>query len=148
MDSPDLETVEQTLCSIEALLSARQYSLPAVPYFEPTNLAGLPPAMQESELQNRDEIAYGNRVRASVQSSLASAAASLRICSELLKNSVEKTHAERATELLRLAVEAEEAVNLARDAAAMLSGRASPKADRFADIRKLKPSVFRRFGRP
>jgi len=29
-------------------------------------MAGLPPAMQESELQNRDEITYGNRIRASV----------------------------------------------------------------------------------
>lgn len=148
MDSPDLEAVQQTLRSIEALLVARQYSSPAVPYFEPTNMAGLPPAMQESELQNRDEITYGNRIRASIQLSLASAAASLRICSELLENSAGKTYAERSTEMLRCAVEAEEAVNLARDAAAMLSGRVSPKADPFTDIRKLKASVFRRFGRP
>lgn len=66
VESSDLEVVQETLRSIEALLVARQYSSPAVPYFEPTNMAGLPPAMQESELQNRDEITYGNRIRASV----------------------------------------------------------------------------------
>ena len=50
--------------------------------------------------------------------------------------------------MLRCAVEAEEALNLARDAAAMLSGRVSSKADPFTDIGKLKASVLRRFGRP
>lgn len=148
MESPDLGTVQQTLRSIEAVIGGRQHAAPAVPYFAPTDIGGLPPAMQESEMSNREEIAYGNRVRASIQMSLESAAASLRVCAALMKDSTEAPYSQRLDELLRCGGEAEEAVNLAKNAAALITGRTLPKADPLTDIRRLKASVFRRFGQP
>lgn len=136
------------LRSVEALIEGRRHVTPVVPYFEPTNLGGLPPAKQESELQNKGEIAYGNRLRAGVQLSLATAAASLRICSALMKDSAQTTYAQRMGELQRCASDAEGVVNLAKEASAILAGRAAPKTDPSTDIRKLGASVFRRFGQP
>lgn len=136
------------LRSVEALIEGRQHASPAVPYFEPTNMGGLPPAMQESEMQNKDEIAYGNRLRAGIQLSLATAAASLRVCSDLMKDSAQATYSQRMHEMQRCASDAEGVVNLAKDASAILAGRATPKADPSTDIRKLGASVFRRFGHP
>ena len=148
MESPDLGTVQQTLRSIESVISGRQHAVPAVPYFAPTDIGGLPPAMQESEMLNREEIAYGNRLRASIQMSLESAAASLRVCAELMKDSAQATYSQRIDELLRCGGEAEEAISLAKNAAALITGRTLPKPDPLTDIRKLKASVLRRFGQP
>lgn len=146
MESPDLVPIQNVLRSVEEVINGRQHSAPAVPYFAPTDIGGLPAALQESERQNKEEIAYGNRVRASIQLSLAAAAASLRVCAVLMKDSAGASHAQKIDELRRCAIEAEAAREFAKDATDILAGRALPKADPMTDIRKLKASVFRRFG--
>lgn len=148
MESPDLGVVQQALRSVQTVIEGRLHATPTVPYFEPTNIGGLPPAQQKSEQQIKEEIAWGNQLRAGIQMSLATAAASLRVCSALMKDSAEATYAQRIGELQRCAAEAEKVVDLAKSANAILAGRAVPKPDPSTDIRKLSASVFRRFGQP
>ncbi|MDM0042586.1 hypothetical protein QTH89_08265 [Variovorax sp. J22G21] len=146
MESPDLGTVQKALALVEQAISGRSHATSAVPYFAPTDIGGLPPAAQEAELRNEEEIAYGNRVRAGVHMSLAAAAASLRVCEALMKDSSQVPYSERQQELQRCAEDAQASKDLADHAIAVLAGRVPPKSDAMTEIRKIKAAVYQRFG--
>ena len=146
MESPDLETVQKALELVEHAIRERSHASAAVPYFALTNLGGLPPAMQEAELRNKDEIMYGNRVRAGVHMSMASAAASLRACERLMADLTHLEFRDRQKEMLRCAGETQAAKELAEHATAILSGREAPRPDAMTEIKKLKAAIYLRFG--
>ncbi|WP_156481084.1 hypothetical protein [Variovorax sp. PAMC 28711] len=146
MESPDLGAVQKALALVKNAMSERSHATAAVPYFAPTEIGVLPPSMQEAELRNAEEIAYGNRVRAGVHAALASAAASLRVCEALMKDLSQMEYPERLRESQRCANEAQSSARLAEHSAAILEGRELPKVDAKTEIRKLTAAVYERFG--
>ncbi len=146
MESPDLQTIQKALELVEHAIRERSHACAAVPYFAPTNIGGLPPAIQEAELRNKDEIVYGNRVRAGVHMSMASAAASLRACEGLMGDNTHLEVRERQKDMLQCAGETQAAKELAERATAILSGRETPRLDAMTEIKKLKAAIYLRFG--
>lgn len=146
MESPDLGTVQKALSLIEQAMTERSHAAAAVPYFAPTELGGLPPSMQEAELQKAEEIAYGNRLRAGVHTAMASARISLRVCEALMQDTADVDYRARLKEMMRCADEAQTAGKLAERASAILNGRVAPKADASTEIKKLTTAVYERFG--
>lgn len=147
MESPDLETVEKTRALIEELIAHRSPMAAAVPYFAPTDIGCLAPAMQEAESRIKEENDYGNRVRAAIQMSLAAAAASLRVTESLMQDFAQLGLPERQKELQRCACDAEACKDIAGHVAAILSGREAPKLDALMEIKRLKSAIYERFGR-
>ena len=148
MDSPDIETVRKALAKVEEAIGARYHAASPVPYFAPTDIGNLPPSMQEAELRTAEETAYGNRVRAAIQTSLAAAAASLRICETLLKDSSQVDYSERLQALNACAVRSATAGALTGHATAILAGKLIPKSDPKTEIKKLSAAIFQRFSGP
>lgn len=147
MESPDLETVERTRAVIEELIAYRSHLAVSVPYFAPTDIGSLTPAMQQSETRIKEENDYGNRVRAAIQMSLASAAASMRLAESLMRNDVQLELRERQQNLARCAQDAQECRDVAGHVVALLLGKEAPKVDALMEIRRLKSAIQERFGR-
>ena len=149
MEAPDIEIVRRALAMIDGAISARQHGAAAVPYFAPTDIGMLPPSMQEVELQTAEEVAYGNRVRAAIQMSLAASAASLRVCEDLMGDGSQVSYVDRLKALHATAMASEAAGALTGQATAILAGRVVPKQDPKTEIRKLSAAIFQRFnGQP
>lgn len=146
MESPDLGTVQKALSLIEQAMTERSHATAAVPYFAPTELGGLPPTMQEAELQKAEEIAYGNRLRAGIHAAMAAARTSLRVCEALMQDTAELDYRARQKQMLRCATDAQAASKLAEQASAILQGREAPKTDAATEIKKLTAAVYERFG--
>jgi hypothetical protein len=146
MESPDLGTIQKALALVDQTMRERSHASAAVPYFAPTEIGGLPPPMQEAELRNAQEIAYGNRVRAGVHAAMASAAASLRVCEALMRDLSPMDYASRIEAVTRCAEQAQSAARMANYSAAVLDGRESPKADARTEIKRMTAAVYERFG--
>jgi hypothetical protein len=147
MESPDLETVEKARALIEEVIEGRSHLTAAVPYFAPTDIGCLPPALQEAESRIEEENDFGNRVRAAIQMSLAAAAASLRVSEALMQDFAQLGSSERQKELARCACEAESSKDITGHIAAILSGKEAPKLDALMEIKRLKSAIYERFGR-
>jgi hypothetical protein len=147
MESPDLETVEKARALIEEVIAGRSHLTAAVPYFAPTDIGCLPPAMQEAESRIEEENDFGNRVRAAIQMSLAAAAASLRVSESLMQDFAQLGSHERQKELARCACEAQASRDITGHIAAILSGKEAPKLDALMEIKRLKSAIYERFGR-
>ncbi|MGJ7498433.1 hypothetical protein ACSFA8_25690 [Variovorax sp. RT4R15] len=145
MESPDLELIKKALSLIEEAINGRLHAASAVPYFAPTDIGGLPPAVQEAEMRNEEQINYGNRVRAGVHLSLASASAALNGCALLMEDYSQKKHTERQADMERGGANAQSARDLAARASAVLFGRESPKLDTGTEIKKLTGAFYQRF---
>lgn len=146
MESPDLGNVQKALALVEEAMRERSHATAAVPYFAPTEIGGLPPSMQEAELRNAEEIAYGNRVRAGVHVAMASAVESLRVCEALMRDQSQMEYSERVRQVVRGGAQLQSAGRLAAHSAAILEGRETPKADAMMEIKKLTAAVYQRFG--
>ena len=147
MESPDLETVERVRAVIEELITYRSHLAVSVPYFAPTDIAALTPAKQLNESRIKEENDYGNRVRAAIQMSLASAAASLRLAESLLRDDAQLDLQERRQNLARCAQDAQACRDVAGHVVALLAGKEAPKLDALMEIKKLKETIHERFGR-
>lgn len=146
MESPDIGSVQKAILLIEQALDAR-LDTSAVRYFAPTDIGILPPSMQVAELRNAEEVAYGNRVRAGVRTSLAASAASLRVCESLMKDDSQVAYGDRLKALQACAAAAEMAAELMSNAAAILAGKAMPRPDSMTEIRRLSSAIFHSFHR-
>jgi hypothetical protein len=147
MDSPDLETVERTRAVIEELIAYRSHLAVSVPYFAPTDIGSLTPAVQQNESRIKEENDYGNRVRAAIQMSLAAAAASMRLAESLMHDDAQLELRERQQNLARCAHEAQGCRDVAGHVVALLSGKEAPKLDALMEIRRLKSAIHERFGK-
>jgi hypothetical protein len=145
LEIPDLKIVEKARAVIEELIAARHLGIPAVPYFAPTDLGFLPPALQEAEQKVQEENDYGNRVRAGVHMSLTAAVAALKVSEALMKGFTSLAPQERKRELMRCSQGAQAASDTAGQAAAVLAGLESPKSDSAMEIKRLGSALLQHF---
>jgi hypothetical protein len=136
MIDEELSTIESARCAIETVLADRALGKNPVPYFAPTDLAGLPPAMQEAELRVREDTVLFNRTRASIYMCLTAAHAALEVTLSLMDESLSLSHRDGARKLMTLADHAEAASEAAHHASLVLMGRATPPADNSMEIRR------------
>src|SRR5689334_6992988 len=107
MESPDLETVEMARTLVDEIIAGRSPMAAAVPYFAPTDIGCLTPAMKEAESLIQEENDFGNRLRAAIQMSLAAASASLRVSESLMQDFAHLSLPERQKQLARCACDAQ-----------------------------------------
>lgn len=136
MLSDDLKTIETARAAIEEVLADRVLGRNPVPYFAPTDLAGLPPTMQEAESRIRDDTTAFNRTRASIYMCLAAAHAALQVTLSLMDETSSVSHRDGARKLMELADDAEEASQAAHHASMLLMGREMPFSDESIEIRR------------
>ena len=146
MESPDLETVEMARTLVEEIIAGRSPMAAAVPYFAPTDIGCLTPAMQEAESRIQEENDFGNRLRAAIQMSLTAAAASLRVSESLMQDFAQLSLQDRQKQLVRCACDAQACRDIAGHVAPILSGKEAPKLDALMEIKRLKSTIYERFG--
>ncbi|CAN7773992.1 hypothetical protein LJR290_007685 [Variovorax sp. LjRoot290] len=136
MLSDEPKTIDDARAAIEAVLANRALSKNPVPYFAPTDLAGLPPMKQEAELRVRDDTALFNRTRASIYMCLTAAHAALEVTLALMDEDLNLSHRDGARKLMALANGAEAASEAAHHASLVLMGRETPPVDESVEIRR------------
>ena len=122
--------------AVDLVLSEDELDKNHVPYFEPTNIGGLPGALQRKERETREENDQGNRVRAASHLCLQSASEALAVVLEIGELSVDEAFAARAKRLENASAQMRMAAALGSESAAVFAGNSDPRSDGSVSITK------------
>lgn len=132
-----LSTVKAARRALELVLADGELDKNPVPYFELTNLAGLPELVQDRERNARIENDQGNRIRAASHFCLQAATAAMSAALELDDMPMNIAQVERDRHFFRAEQQINEFVELAVFAAAILGGHRQPPSNDTVIISKI-----------
>lgn len=124
-----LGTVKAARRALEMVLADSELDKNPVPYFEPTNLGGLPDLLQDRERSAQIENDQCNRIRAASHLCLQAASAAMVAALQLDDVPINISIVERDRHLVKAEQRIHEFVELAAYAAAILGGHLQPPSD-------------------
>ncbi|MBT2324292.1 hypothetical protein J7E62_18230 [Variovorax paradoxus] len=134
----NISTISAARKAVNLVLADTELGASPVHYFEPTNLGGLPPTQQESELRAKEDTELGNRTRFATHMCLSSASRALKAGLELISCDVDLPPSERLRVLIEIAASAKAASELAAEAASVLLGHSDPPPDSSFVVSRIK----------
>lgn len=129
MRSTNFSAVRAAKRAVDLVLGEGAQDKNPVPYFEPTNMGGLPDVIQRREHDARLENDQGNRMRAASYLCLQSASEALAVAVDMGELAIDLSLAQRAQRLAAAAEQMRLAAALASEAAAVFAGNADPRSD-------------------
>lgn len=136
MHERNTSTISAARKAVNLVLADTELGATPVHYFEPTDLAGLPPTA--SEIKAKEDTEMGNRTRFAKHMCLRSASQALKASLDIINWDVDLPPRERARLLTEIAAEARAASELAADAANVLLGLSDLPVDHSMEISRLR----------
>lgn len=136
MHERTISTISAVRKAVNLVLADTELAATPVHYFEPTDLAGLPPT--ESEIKAKEDTDLGNRTRYAKHMCLRSASRALKASLDIANWDVDLPPRERARLLTEIAAEARAASELAADAANVLLGLSDLPVNNSIEISRVR----------